>query len=314
MRTIRTAVMLLVVAVSVAGVLWAQDWRGRARVDGWVKDKSGQPIGDATVEFSREKGGKASAKTNNKGYWAILGLAGGPWNVDVSAAGYETRRTSVSLEEGNRIPSMEIKLEAAAAPAPAAVNPASKAAEEVRTAVEEGNRLLGEKKYADARTQYEKALATVPDNPALLRGVAETYHGEGNSDKAIETLKRIQEIEPSNVENQVLLGSMLLERGKLDEGQKVLDALPPGSVKDSSIYVNVGILLMNKKELAQAATYFGKAIELDATQAEPYYYRGLALLGTKKSAEAKADFKKYLELKPDGLEAKEVKEILQTLK
>jgi tetratricopeptide (TPR) repeat protein len=314
MRNMRRAVMFLVLAASMSGILWAQDWRGRARVDGWVKDKSGQPIADATVEFSREKGGKASTKTNKKGYWAILGLAGGPWNVDVSAQGYETRRTSVNLEEGNRIPSMDIKLEAAAAPAPAAVNPASKAAEEVRTAVEEGNRLLGEKKYADARAQYEKALATVPDNPALLRGVAETYHGEGNADKAIEILKRIQEIEPSNVDNQVLLGSMLLERGKLEEGRTVLDALPPGAVKDPAVFVNVGILLMNKKESEQAAVYFGKAIDVDAAQAEPYYYRGLALLGAKKNAQAKADFKKYLELKPDGPEAKEVKELLQTLK
>jgi Flp pilus assembly protein TadD len=306
--------MLLVAASLTSSVLPAQDWRGKARVDGWVKDKSGQPIAEATVEFSREKGGKASTKTNKKGYWAILGLAGGPWNVDVSAPGFEPRKTSVSLEEATRIPPMDIRLEPAAAPVASAPSAASKAAEEVRTAVEEGNRLLGEKKYAEARTQYEKALATVPDNTALLRGVAETYHGEGNADKAIEILRRIQELEPTNVDNQVLLGSMLLERGKLDEGRSLLDTLPPGSIKDPGIYVNVGILLMNKKESEQAAVYFGKAIEIDATQPEPYYYRGLALLGAKKNAQAKADFKKYLELKPEGPEAKEVRDLLQTLK
>lgn len=315
MRITRSLGTLWLVAAFVSSVLMAQDWRGKARVDGWVKDKSGQPIADATVELSREKGGKASAKSNKKGYWAILGLAGGPWNVDVTAAGFETRKTSISLEEGSRIPSMDIRLEAAAAPVAASPAAASnKAAEEVRTAVEEGNRLLGEKKYAESREQYEKALATVPDNTALLRGVAETYHGEGKQDKAIEILRRIQQLEPANTENQVLLASMLLEQGKLDEGRTLLDQLPAGAIKDPGVYVNLGILLINKKQPAEAATYFGKAIELDPTQPDSYYYRGLALLSAKKNAEAKADFKKFLELKPDGPEAKEVRDLLGTLK
>jgi Flp pilus assembly protein TadD len=90
--------------------------------------------------------------------------------------------------------------------------------------------------------------------------------------------------------------------------------LPPGSVKDTAVYVNLGILFMNKNNPAQAQTFFGKAIELDPTQADAYYYRGLTLLTAKKTAEARADFKKYLELKPQGDEAKEVREILQTLK
>ena len=78
--------------------------------------------------------------------------------------------------------------------------------------------------------------------------------------------------------------------------------------------MNVGILFMNKNNPAQAQTYFGKAIEIDPSQADAYYYRGLTYLNAKKTAEAKADFRKYLELKPQGDEAKEVREILQTLK
>ena len=317
MRITRSLGLLLLAAFLAPSILFAQDWRGKARVDGWVKDKDGQPIANATIELSRQSGGKFSAKSNAKGYWAVLGLAGGAWNVDVSAPGFETRKTSVSLEEGSRIPSMDIRLEKAAAPAPAGAGGAAvpnKAAEEVRHEVEEGNRLLGEKKYAEAREQYEKALAVVPDNTALLRGVAQTYHGEGNQDKAIETLRRIQELEPGNTENQALLGSMLLEQGKLDEGRAMLDQLPAGAIKDPGVYLNLGILLINKKQPEQAITYFGKAIEIDPSNPDAFYYRGLANLSVKKNPEAKADFKKYLELKPDGAEAKEVRELLQTLK
>ena len=80
------------------------------------------------------------------------------------------------------------------------------------------------------------------------------------------------------------------------------------------MYVNVGILFMNKNNPAQAQVYFTKAIEIDAAQPDAYYYRGLSYLGAKKTAEAKADFKKYLELAPQGENAKEVREIVQSLK
>ncbi len=306
---------LVIIALAWAAAVLAQDWRGKARVDGWVKDKNGQPIADATVQVSREKSGGTSAKTNKKGYWAILGLAGGAWNVDVSAPGFETRKVAVSLSEASRIPPMEILLEPAAAPVPAAgAGGASKASQEMKAAVEEGNRLLGEKKYAEARAQYQKALAAVPENPALLKGIAQTYHGEGDRAKAVETLRKVQQLDPNDVENKVLLASLLLEDGKLEEGQGILDQLSPGSVKDPAIYINLGILFMNKSNSPQAQSYFTKAIEVDPSKADGYYYRGRSYLNAKKNAEAKADFKKYLELAPDGSEAKEVREILQTLK
>jgi tetratricopeptide (TPR) repeat protein len=303
-------VFLLAVAADLPG----QDWRGKARVDGWVKDKNGKPVPGASIALTRGKGGGGpTIQANDKGYWAVLGLAGGAWNLDVSAKGYETRKVAVSLSEGSRIPPMEIRLEEASAPAAGAAAP-NQAGAEMKAAVEEGNRLLTQKKYAEARAQYEKALAVIPDNSALLKGIAQTYHGENNRPKAIETLRKVQQLEPADNDNRLLLASMLLEDGQLEEGQKLLEGLPPGAVKDGAVYINVGILFMNKNNPAQAQAYFTKAIDLDAAQADAYYYRGLSNLGAKKTAEAKADFKKYLELKPQGEEAKEVREILQTLK
>ena len=293
----------------------AQDWRGKARVDGWIKDKNGKGIPGATVTLSRPKGGGTSVKANDKGYWAMLGLAGGAWNIDVSANGFETRKVAVSLSEGSRIPPMEIQLEpAVAAVAAGGAAAPNQAGAEIKAAVEEGNRLLTEKKYAEARAQYEKALTAIPENAALLKGIAQTYHGENNRAKAIETLKKVQQIDPGDNDNRMLLASMLLEDGQLDEGQKLLEGLPPGAIKDPAIYMNVGILFMNKNNPAQAQAYFTKAIEIDAAQADAYYYRGLSYLGAKKTAEAKADFKKYLELAPQGENAKEVREIVTTLK
>ncbi len=306
---------LLVAGFVLAGSLRGQDWRGKARVDGWIRDKGGKAIAGATVSLSRPKGGGPTVTSNEKGYWAVLGLSGGTWNLDVSAKGFETRKVTVSLSEASRIPPMEILLEPTAGPVAAAGATApNQAAVEVKAAIEEGNRLLLEKKYPEARAQYERALALVPDTPAILKGIAQTWHGENNRGKAIEALRQVEVLDPADLDNRVLVASILLEDGRIDEGQKSLDALPPGAVRDPAVYVNVGILFMNRSNPAQAQIYFTKAIELDPSQADAYYYRGLTLMKAKKNAEARADFKKYLELAPQGNESREVRDILQTLK
>ena len=309
--------MRFLLALAVAGVLapalFAQDWRGRARVDGWIKDSSGQPIADAKVEFRKESGGGPSTKTNKKGYWAILGLVGGAWNIDVTAAGFEQRKLSISLSEAGRVPPMTIMLERATAEVPEAAA-APDAGAEIRAAVEAGNRLLAEKKFGSARSEYEKALAAMPDSTAILKGIAQTWSGEGNLQKAVETLEKISQLDPNDLDNRVLLASILLEQGKLEEGRAILEGLPPGSIRDASVYVNLGILFMNKNNPEEARAYLTKAIEIDPADADSYRYRGLALVQGKKNAEAKADLKKYLEMKPDGPDAKEVREILQALR
>jgi Tfp pilus assembly protein PilF len=314
MRLPRVLVLAAAVFVLHALSLAAQDWRGRARVDGWVRDESGQPVDGAKVVLSREKGGGPSVKTNKKGYWSVMGLIGGTWNVDISADGFMTRQISVSLSEAARIAPIEVKLEKAAPVAPAEGVATGGASPETIAALEEGNRLLTEKKYAEARALYEKALSQLPDNAAILKGIAQTYAGEGNREKSIETLRKVIAADPADTNSQVLVASMLLEEGTLDEGKAMLDALPAGAVKEAGVYANLGILFMNKNKPADAVTYLTKGLELDASDADLYYYRGLAHMQTKKNAEAKADLQKFLELKPDAPEAKEVREILQAMK
>lgn len=315
MRWLRLLPSCLLFAFFAALPARAQDWRGSGRVDGYVKDQNGQPIADAKVQLARgESGGGPSIKTDKKGYWAVLGLASGSWNVDISAAGFETRKITINVSERKRIADIQLQKSAAAAQANPEVDAGAKAGAEAVAAVTEGNKLLMDKKYAEARTQYEKAVALLPPNAGLWKGIAQTYHGEGNDPKTVEALKKAAELDPSDTDSRLLLASLLVEQGQVDEGKTILESLPAGSVKDPAIYVNLGIVFMNKKKPEDASAYLTKAVELDPTQADSYYYRGLAYVQAKKNAEAKADFKKYLELAPNGPEAKEVKEMLRALK
>jgi tetratricopeptide (TPR) repeat protein len=298
-----------------ASTLPGQDWRGKGRAEGYVKDADGQPITDARIDLTRDSGAGPSTKTDKKGHWAVMGLIGGKWNVDISAPGYETRKTIMGVQEAGRTPPLEVQLQKAAAPAQAAVEAGGKDVRaEVTAAVEQGNRLIGEKKYAEARAEYEKALAILPDSAPLWKGVAQTYHAEGNSAREEESLRKVVQLEPGDADAQILLADNLVNQGKTAEGKAILDGLAPGAIRDPAVYTNLAIVFMNKSKPEEARATMTKAIDLDPSLADSYYYRGLASVQAKKNAEAKADFTKYLELAPNGPQAKEVKEMLQALK
>src|SRR5260370_7032604 len=90
----------------------AEDWRGDNRLAGVVVDKAtGKAVPGAVVKLRIQKGerGGPDVKGDANGKWAMLGMAAGGWNVDVSAPGYETRQISVAIVQGARIPTMTLK-------------------------------------------------------------------------------------------------------------------------------------------------------------------------------------------------------------
>jgi tetratricopeptide (TPR) repeat protein len=314
-NVIRVAVAAAL-AVSLASVAAGQDWRGKARVDGRVSNAQGEGIVGAKLTLKRYGAGPEAITTDKKGRWAYLGLANGNWEIDVEAPGYLPFKTAVELSEIQRIPPMDIKLQAApkAEPQPAAGAAPKGASPDVIPIIQHGNQLLEAKDYAGARAEYEKALAMVPNNAVILRAIAQTYYGEKNVDQAIATLQKVVAIEPTDATALLLLANLQLEKGNFEEGKATLAKLPPDSVTDPGVYTNLGILMMNKKKPEDAWTYFDQAVKLAPTDPDVYYYRGLAGYQAKKKAEAKADFQKYLELAPTGENAADVKEYLKTLK
>jgi len=316
-RCIAFAVLPAVLFV-VAAPADGQDWKGKARLDGKVVNEKGEPIAKARLVFSYAKKGGPTVETDAKGKFAYYGFANGDWDLDVSAPGYVTRKTAVHLSELTRIPPMEIKLETMpAAPPPGAGETAGVPRDtkaEIIPLIEKGNALLEQKDYAGARGEYEKALAMVPDNPIILRAIARTYYGEKNTDKAIEALKKASEKDPTDKDTLLLLASLELEKGNVEEGKAILDRVPQEDIKDPGVYLNAGIVLLNKKNAAGAWEEFDKAVKIKPDDPDGYFYRGLAALQLKKKEEAKADLQKYLELAPTGSQAADAKDLLKSIK
>jgi tetratricopeptide (TPR) repeat protein len=317
---------MLIIAVLTATAMFAsEDWRGDNRLSGYLVDKTtGKPVAGAKLKLRILRGaqGGPDIAADNNGKWAVLGIGAGNWNIDIQAPGYEVRQIGpVSLAEGQRLPPIKIEMEPAVVQQTATAEPAHEevriggvaVSKDIADAIGAGNDLLGQRNYKEAIEQYEKAYPTLSSNLSLKLALARAYYGAGQVKKAIVLLDEAFKADPTNMQAAVLLGNLLLEDGQLEAGKKIIDSLPAGTLDMNSL-LNTGIALMNKKQPAAAIEYFNRAITLDATRYEGYYYRGLGLIQAGKAKQAKPDLEKVIQLAPDSNEAKEAKEYLKSIK
>jgi tetratricopeptide (TPR) repeat protein len=310
MRDIAVASVIAAMLAAGPAVGLAQEWRGMGRVAGKVVDESGQPLEGVTIKAalpSAGNGGPGELKTNKKGEWAIGGISRGNWSLDFAKQGYETKSVSVSISEASRIPPMTIELKKAAP----VVDPNAEIKEQLTKAAG----LMNAKQYAEARGIYEELSSKYPEVKQFRPLIARTYYGEGDKAKAIEHLRAASEADPDNVEVKLLLGNILVEQGQMEEGRRILESLDESKVSDPTIYVNVGIEMINKGRHAEAVTWFDKAIAQFPGQPDAYYYRGISYVSLGKPAEAKADLQKYLSIAPpDAPERATAEKLLESIK
>jgi len=311
-----TVSIIAFVLLAAASAAFAQV-RGKGRLQGVVTDAAtSKPVEGATVTISMADGNTKPivVKTNAKGRWSALGLTNGQWNVDIEAKGFVTSRGSANVSEVQMLPPIATTLQAEA---PKEEEPAVKTAgvpQEVVDAVQLGQELMAAEKYKEAIVEFEKALPALPDNMSLKQVMAQAHYKAGELKKAIELLEAVAASPESNSSIVLLLTNLYLENGQLDEGKARLATLPADAVTEPTVYVNIGILFLNKNNPAEALTYFSKAVDMDAARPESFYYRGLANVQLKKQKEAKADFEKVLALAPDSPEGRDAKQLIDSLK
>ncbi|HEU4797264.1 MAG TPA: tetratricopeptide repeat protein, partial [Pyrinomonadaceae bacterium] len=140
------------------------------------------------------------------------------------------------------------------------------------------------------------ALANVP-KPAIElyeKGVALAQQGE--TEKAIEQLRRAVALHANFGLALNELGVQYLKRGELDKAAdaftKVLQ-LAPDAPEPS---LNYGIVLLNQKKFAEAETQLRSAVKVNGNSFTAHQYFGIALIYVKNYTEAEAELRRAIEL------------------
>jgi tetratricopeptide (TPR) repeat protein len=319
MRARSPIALLLLLALAAAPAAMAQEWSGRGRLQGDVKDAAGKPVegarvylrmGDITIDPNNLTPGPDVIVTDARGKWSTLGLAGGPWSVLIVKEGLMASEGRVRVNEFGPAQPIKVVLNEI----PREVQQESEGAKAVQ-AIERGNQLLQQEKYSEARAAYEEALAKVPEesHPAILRGIARTYFQDKQVDQAIATIDRALVMKPDDVESLNLIISLLVAAGREKDAEPYMAKLPAGTAVDPTTLLNLGIKKYNEGNGEGALADFDRVVRENPTMPEAYYYRGLAHLSLGHNPEAKADFEKMLAIDPNHANANDAREFIKNL-
>jgi len=320
-------VVVSMILLLVAGVpVWGQSWAGKGRVQGQIKDESGKPVAGATITLRKGNGqvdpkadGPKTIATDKNGKWSMLGLAGGDWGVLIEKQGYLASEGQIKVNEYAVAQPINITLKAPSqqqvqqAQAQQKDSPAALA----KAALENGNNLLAQNKYAEARASYEEGMSKLEDKtlyPSIYRAIADSYYKEGKTDQAIDTLKKSLELAPDDPDTLKLIVTLLASSNREAEAKTYMAKLPQGTQMDPAIGLNVGIKAFNEGKMDAAMKEFNEVIAGNPNLADAYYYRAMVYLNKSQNPQAKADLQKLLELEPDSKFAKDAKEFLKELK
>jgi tetratricopeptide (TPR) repeat protein len=290
----------------------AQDWKGQGRIEGKVVSEKGEPMADVVVRGELPGRGKTETKTDKKGKWIIAGTAAGDWNLDFEYPGYQTKRITTSIQESVRGRPIEMKMEKVPGPPP-----------EVVEALNKGDEAYKAERWSEAREQYEKLLAheLIQSRPDVVKNLrmqlARCYSQEKNYAKELEHLEAVIAADPGNAQLRILAANEALQGDEalMQKGVELLKGIDDAAVTDPDIFFNIAVAFFNKQKVDEAITYYTKAVTLNPTYADGYYFRASAYLNQGKVAEARTDYQKFLEVAPAGdARAETVKKVLEQLK
>lgn len=354
---------VIALGLLVGGSAGAQEWAGRGRLQGEIKDEQGKPVEGAKITLRKGTGrveadspGPQPLTTNARGKWAIGGLAGGAWGVLIEKEGYLISEGQVKVDEFNPAKPVNLTLKvipkemieaAERASAGGQINAADElfnqkkygearaAYEAARDKIDEANRAkldlriaktyLQEKNFDQTAKTLQAVLAADPNNLEAIRILAATQYELKQTDKAIDTLKAAANLAPNDAGLLQELVNFLVDAGREEEAKVYMAKLPQGTKVDPASLLNIGIRQFNEGKVQEAFDSFDRVVQENPEMAEAYYYRGLTALGLSadsklkpadqkaKAEAAKADFKKLLELDPNGPRAADAREFLKSL-
>ena len=147
------------------------------------------------------------------------------------------------------------------------------------------------------------ALYLEPSHAMALLSLADLYESLKKPDLAIQIYERLPPNSPLFRNAEIQLANDLDELDRTDEATKRLDHVIAEHPKDTEALLALGNIQRGRKQFAECADTYGKAIGTvptpDKSNWVMFYFRGICYERSHQWPNAEADMKKALELYPD---------------
>jgi tetratricopeptide (TPR) repeat protein len=147
------------------------------------------------------------------------------------------------------------------------------------------------------------ALYLEPSHVMALLSLADLYESLKKPDLAIKVYERVPATSPLSRNAEIQLAGDLDQLDRSDEAKKRLDHVIAEHPKDTEAILALGNIQRGRKEFAECADTYGKAIDTiakpDKSNWVVFYFRGICYERSHQWPGAEADMKKALELFPE---------------
>jgi len=295
----------------------AQAGRGKARIAGTVIDEQGKPVPKAKVvlELMARDAATRETTTNRQGEWAFIGLGSGNWRITANAEGFIPTETNTFVSQIERNEKVVLTLKKITEVEKSGIDDAD------LNLIEQAGQLFNERKYDEALGLLQEFLAHNPTAYQTHINIGDCYKEKGEYEKAEEEYNLVLESaktdenlgEEMTAKAMAGVGDIYVRKGDLEKAQNFfkesIELLPDNEI----LPYNVGEIYFANQKMDEAIEYYGIAIQIKPDWSPPYYRQGLVYLNKTDYENAKANFKKFLEIDPGSELAESVKNMLNYL-
>ena len=302
----KKSILILLGVLLIAGMLPAQNWKGKGRLEGTVTDETGAPIAGVKVKLTFVKDNEGfEVVTEADGVFHANWIRKGAWNIDFFKPGYEMKAISINANEFTKNDPLKVSLKKASGIV---------LTDELKNELNKANDLFDQKNYPAAIEVYSAIIAANPDIFILYKNIGNCYFAQEQYDKAEEAYMKILEKEPENADAMVLIGNTYANRNDSEKAMEWYGKIDVEKIADATVLVNIGINYLNLGKSEDALKYFKQAVVVNPNDLDALYRLGLAYISSTDNEDAIVCFENYLKIDSTSERADQVRKFLDYLK
>jgi tetratricopeptide (TPR) repeat protein len=305
------AVVAAVLLLASAGIARGQV----ARVGGMVKDAAGQPIKGATVRADNPDAALSTltAATDDKGRFAIIGLARGEWTFTAEAPGFQAQFSELNiLRTGTPSPPLTFTLQRAVVRPPAGVEGVS--AKDLQQQLAAADALFKQQRFDEAIGIYRTILASAPSLAVVNLQIAAAYRNMKQYDKAIAAYSDLLKVEPENQKAVIGVAMTNMDKGDAQAAEQTLTRAAEAPLPGRDVFYDLAEIKLANQQTEEAGRLYRRAADADSSWGKPLFRLGTIAMSRGDKAAAMKAMAQVVAVDPTSPEAAQARTALEQLK
>jgi tetratricopeptide (TPR) repeat protein len=284
-------------------------------VGGIVKDAAGQPIKGATVRADNPDAALSNltAATDDKGRFAIIGLARGEWTFTAEAPGFRAQFSELNIQRtGTPNPPLTFTLQKAVVRPPAGVEGVS--AKDLQQQLAAADALYTQQKFEDAVGIYRTILTSAPSLAVINLQIAAAYRNMKQYDKAIAAYNELLKAEPENQKAVIGVAKTHVDKGDVLAAEQALTRAAEAGLSSRDVFYDLAEIKVANNQPDEAARLYQRAADADSSWGKPLFKLGTIAMSKGDKAAALKAMAQVIAVDPTSPEAAQARTALEQLK